>query len=316
MTKTALISGVSGQTGSLLAKRLLEHNYTVIGGSRDVSATDWWRFEHLGISNDVRRVSLAPNDLLSVLNAVKDFAPDEIYYLAGQSSVALSFSQPFEAFESIAVGALNFLEAIRLLDSPARFFNAASTDCFGDQSGQTLTEGSPMRPISPYGVSKAASYWTTANFRHSFGIHASNGILSNHESSLRGRAFVTQKIISVLKERKLQPEISLILGNTAVARDWLWAPEVAEAIHLITSADQPGDYIVASGQSHTLHDFVIEACRQLDLEPERAYDVDETFFRPHEIMSVELDPSKIRDTLGWSATTGFRELVTKLISGL
>ncbi len=315
MGKTALISGISGQTGSLLAHRLLVHGYTVIGGSRDKDGTDWWRLEKLCILGDVQLTSIAPGDFHSVLTAITGFSPDEIYYLGGQSSVALSFTQPFEAFESVAGGTLNFLEAIRISESPARFFNAASTDCFGDQSGTVLDENSPMKPISPYGVAKAASYWTTVNYRESFGIHASNGILTNHESPLRGKGFVTQKIISTLKKKKVNPKITLSLGDTSVRRDWLWAPEAAEAIHRITSHPTPGDFIVASGQSHSLHDFVEQVCIRLDIEPSDAYEVDEAFFRPDEIESVRLDPRLIHSERGWSAQATFTDLVDNLLSG-
>jgi GDPmannose 4,6-dehydratase len=315
MGKTALISGISGQTGSLLASRLLRHGYTVIGGSRDKNGTDWWRLEKLGILGDVQLTSIAPSDFHSVLTAIKRFSPDEIYYLGGQSSVALSFTQPFEAFESVAGGTLNFLEAIRISESPARFFNAASTDCFGDQSGTVLNENSPMKPISPYGVAKAASYWTTVNYRESFGIHASNGILTNHESPLRGKAFVTQKIISTLKKKKVNPKITLSLGNTSIRRDWLWAPEAAEAIHRITSHPAPGDFVVASGKSHSLHDLIEQVCIRLDIDPSDAYEVDEAFFRPDEIESVRLDPSLIHSQRGWSAQATFTDLVDNLLSG-
>jgi GDPmannose 4,6-dehydratase len=247
MADTALITGISGQTGSLLAKKLLGEGYRVIGGSRDVAAMDWWRLQRLGIADSVELVSLASTDFLSVFSALKKYSPDEVYNLAGQSSVGLSFTQPFEAFESIATGTLNFLEAIRVLDTPKRFFNAASTDCFGNQPGVKLNENSPMKPLSPYAVAKAASYWTTVNYRESFGIKASNGILTNHESNLRGKAFVTQKIVRTLLEKKKNPTIQLELGNTDIKRDWLWAPDVVNAIHLIVKAQKPGDYVVGSG---------------------------------------------------------------------
>ena len=315
MAKTALISGISGQTGSLLAHRLLHHGYTVIGGSRDKNGTDWWRLEKLGILNDVQLTSIAPSDFHSVLTAIKRFSPDEIYYLGGQSSVALSFTQPFEAFESIAGGTLNFLEAIRVTDSSARFFNAASTDCFGDQSGTVLDEDSPMKPISPYGVAKAASYWTTVNYRNSFGIHASNGILTNHESPLRGKGFVTQKIISTLREKKKDPSISLRLGDTSIRRDWLWAPEAVEAIHLIGTHEQPGDYVVGSGKSHSLAEFVDQICNQLGIDKSGIEEMAPEFRRPNEIKSVETNPSKLAGVTGWTARTGLSNMVGHLIDG-
>lgn len=313
MSKRALVAGASGQTGALLAARLVRNGYHVVGASRDTDVTDWWRLEHLGITEDVERVSLNPNDLDSVISSVKAHIPDEIYFLAGQSSVALSFSQPTQAFESNAGAVLNFLEAMRLLESPAHFFNAASTDCFGDQSGKRLDESSSMEPVSPYGVAKAASFRITVNYRDSFGIHASNGILSNHESVLRGRAFVTQKIVSTLRERASSADIPLVLGNTAVSRDWLWAEDVVQAIHMICSESEPEDYVVASGVSHSIHEFVVAVCKRLGLDHLNPYVINEKFYRPHEILSVQLNPEKIQKKLGWCPSVDFEGLVSKLL---
>lgn len=316
MGKTALISGISGQTGSLLARRLLAHGYDVIGGSRDKNATNWWRLDKLDILNDVQLTSIAPSDFHSVLAAVKRFTPDEVYYLGGQSSVSLSFAQPFEAFASIAGGTLNFLEALRITNSSARFFNAASTDCFGNQPGKVLDEDSPMKPTSPYGVAKAASYWTTVNYRNSFGIHASNGILTNHESPLRGTAFVTQKIISTLKEMKKDPTVTLRLGDTTIRRDWLWAPEAVDAIHLISSHPKPGDYVVASGKTHSLQEFLEKICHVLEVDPSAVDTMSPELMRPNEIANVEVEATKIRDEIGWTAKTGLDGIAENLVGGL
>lgn len=313
MGSTALITGISGQTGSLLAQKLLEAGYRVVGGSRDVSATDWWRLDRLGIRNSVELVSLASTDFLSVFSALKKYAPDEVYNLSGQSSVGLSFSQPFEAFESIATGTLNLLEAIRVLDMKTRFFNAASTDCFGNQPGVKLNEKSAMRPVSPYGVAKAAGYWTTVNYRDSFGIHGSNGIITNHESGLRGKAFVTQKIINALLHKRKNPNVELTLGNTKIMRDWLWAPDVVSAIRKIVTTETPGDFVVASGSSHTLGQFAASVANLLGIDPNNAYSSDSGLFRPNEIGSIELDPSLIRERLGWRHTLDFEGLVSKLV---
>lgn len=313
MGSTALITGISGQTGSLLAQRLLEDGYRVVGGSRDVAATDWWRLDRLGIRESVELVSLASNDFLSVFSALKMYTPDEVYNLSGQTSVGLSFSQPFEAFESIATGTLNLLEAIRVLGMQTRFFNAASTDCFGNQPGVKLNEKSAMRPISPYGVAKMASYWTTVNYRDSFGIHASNGILTNHESGLRGKAFVTQKIVKTLLEKKKNPDIQLELGNAEITRDWLWAPDAVDAIQLIVKSDQPVDYVVGSGLSHSLHQFVMSVYDQLGLTSDLPYTSSPQLIRPNEIASIELDPSLIQRNLGWKPTADFDDLVKKLL---
>ena len=244
------------------------------------------------------------------------FKPSEIYYLAGQTSVSLSFEQPFEAFESIAIGTLNFLEAIRMLSHPCRFFNAGSTECFGNIQDQIITESSPMRPVSPYAVAKSTSFWMTANYRDSYGIYACTGLLSNHESPLRPARFVTSKIVKGIHAIKEGRQEYLDLGNLNISRDWGWAPEYADAIYRITTADKPDDYIVATGNTHSLGDLIQGLCSLAGLDASQVIKVNPQLFRPADLEHVSLSPRKINQLLNWSSKTEFDELIYKLYHGL
>ena len=312
--KTALISGVTGQTGAYLAHYLLQQSYRVIGGSRDAESANILRLKTLGILGDVELVSLAPADFRSVLQVLRTYNPDQIYNLAGQTSVGLSFEQPFEAFESIATGTLNFLEAIRLLGTDCHFFNAGSTECFGNSSDLVLTEASAMQPMSPYAVAKATSYWITRNYRAAYGIHASTGLLSNHESPLRPARFVTRKIVNGIRSIQLGQQSNLVLGNIKISRDWGWAPDFVEAIHLICSSKVPDDYIVATGKTHSLLDFIGSLSNLANLDISRIVKVDDSLLRPSDLMSISVSPAKIKKGLGWEAKTDFSLLVEKLFN--
>lgn len=314
--KTALICGVTGQTGAYLSDLLLKHGYRVVGASRDCETADLSRLNALGILDQVSLISLAPSDFRNVLHAIGHYKPAEIYYLAGQTSVGLSFEQPFEAFESIAIGTLNFLEALRLLAHPCRFFNAGSTECYGNTQDLVITECSMMRPVSPYAVAKSTSFWMTANYRESYGIYACTGLLSNHESPLRPSRFVTSKIINGIRSIKNGSQDFIDLGNLNIIRDWGWAPDYAEAIHRITTAYKPDDYIVATGSSHSLNDLVQGLCALADLDPAQVIRVNEQLFRPAEFSTALLSPAKIQSHLKWKSTTTFDELLYKLYNGL
>lgn len=235
MSSRALIIGGSGQTGAYLAHTLLGKGHSVTVTSRDPATTDWWRYEALGLDGQVDTATLDPANLKSVSNFLDNQTPDSIYYLAGPSSVAQSFENPAEVFRDITAPIITVLEVLKASGYQGTFFNATSTDCFGNQPEHTIDESTPMRPVSPYGVAKAATFSITRNYRDTFGLAASNGILTNHESPLRGPQFVTQKIVSTLKRIKAGEETGLHLGNTAIERDWVWAGEVASAISLIGS---------------------------------------------------------------------------------
>jgi GDPmannose 4,6-dehydratase len=259
MSPKALIAGITGQDGAYLAHHLLGQGYRVVGTSRDAQMADTSRLERLGITADVELVSLAPNDFRSVLKVVSGAQPQEIYNLAGQTSVGLSFDQPVECMESISTATLNLLEVIRYLGGGIRFFSAGSSECFGQTGEEPATEDTPLRPRSPYAVAKAAAYWQVATYREAYGMFACTGIQANHESPLRPKRFVTQKIIEGVKAIKAGRARSIQLGNLDIWRDWGWAPDYVEAMALMLQAEQPVDYLIASGTSTSLLQFAQNA---------------------------------------------------------
>ncbi|QFZ91670.2 GDP-mannose 4,6-dehydratase [Synechococcus elongatus] len=313
--RKALISGITGQTGAYLAHYLVKSGYHVIGGSRDSGSANLERLRALRILNEVEIVSLAPADFRSVLQAIRTFQPNEIYYLAGQTSVGLSFEQPFESFESIAIGTLNFLEAIRILELDCRFFNAGSTECFGESTDLVITEESAMKPISPYAVAKATSFWITRNYRKSYGLFACTGLLSNHESPLRPTRFVTSKIVQSIRSIQMGTQAYLELGNLNIARDWGWAADYVDAIYRMTTASQADDYIIATGTTHSLIDLIEKLCRMADLEPTKIIKTDPKLLRPSDLSTATLSADKIKRDLNWTAKTDFSLLVSKLFKG-
>ena len=312
---TALICGVSGQTGAYLAHTLLQKGHRVVGTSRDHSEVNLWRLKRLGIDGDTEYVSLSLHDTVAIQKILAQYQPDEIYYLAGPSSVAASFREPLVSMDQIFQPVVSFLEVLKDTESSAHFFNAASTDCFGNQPGVVLDETSALQPLSPYAVAKSAALWSVKNYRDSFGVRASNGILTNHESPLRGPDFVTQKIITGLLDIAEGKKRTLSLGSTSIARDWLWAGDVANAVSAITSASQPGDYVVASGHSSTLREFVSLACDKLALNLEEVTTQDQSLFRPSDIESILLNPQRAEKELGWKAHYDLDSIVDALLSG-
>jgi len=252
----ALVCGIGGQDGAYLAQHLLNNGYEVIGSSRDAMAASFVNLEYLGIKDCITRISLAINDFRSILGAIIKYKPDEIYNLAGQSSVSLSFEQPVETMDSIVGGTLNLLEAIRFSGRDVRFYNAGSTECFGDTGEHPANEERAFSPKSPYGVAKSAAHWLVKNYRESYGLFACTGILSNHESQLRPERFVTQKIIRAAKRISAGSEEKVRLGNIEIVRDWGWAPEYVEAMHRMLQQDKPDDFIIATGRSVSLKYFI------------------------------------------------------------
>jgi GDPmannose 4,6-dehydratase len=309
----ALICGVSGQDGSYLAKLLLERGYEVWGASRDAEMNRFANLRWLGIYESVKKVSLNPGDVGGILGLLRRVRPDEVYSLTGQSSVGLSFEQPVETLESIALGTLNILEAIRLSDLDVRFYNAGSTECFGDTGDGCATEASPFNPCSPYAVAKAAAYWTVANYRQAYGIFACTGILSNHDSPLRPRRFVTRKIIHAAARLALGFEVRLALGNLTVERDWGWAPDYVTAIAEMVQQKIPQDYIIATGKSRALVDFVDAAFRMAGKNWREFVSVDEQLLRPTDIIKNKVDPSKAALQLGWKASYAMDDVVAKML---
>lgn len=310
--KTALIVGITGQDGAYLAHLLLGKGYRVVGTSRDAQMANISRLQRLGIADAVDLLSLAPNDFRSVLKAVTIVEPDEIYNLSGQTSVGLSFDQPVECMESIAAGTLNLLEVIRYLDRPVRFFNAGSSECFGDTGMLPADERTPFRPCSPYGVAKAAAFWQVANYRQAYGLYACTGIMANHESPLRPRRFVTQKIIQAARAIAAGSKEKLVLGNLDVWRDWGWAPEYVIAMHMMLAQAEPKDYLIASGNTHSLRQFVDVAFGLADLIADEWVEFSGELLRPTDLRYSAINPSKFMKESGWKASCGLPEIVGKM----
>jgi GDPmannose 4,6-dehydratase len=299
--KTALICGVSGQDGAYLAQLLLSKGYAVCGTSRDAQAASFKNLVNLGIRDQIKLESVALNDFRSVLQVLNKVKPDEVYNLAGQTSVGLSFEQPVETFDSITLGTLNLLEAIRFLNQPIKFYNAGSSECFGDTQGRAADENTPYRPRSPYGVAKSAAFWQVANYREAYDMFACSGILFNHESPLRPERFVTQKIVATACRIAAGHSEKLFLGNTQIRRDWGWAPEYVEAMYLMLQQEKPDDYVIATGQSFSLEEFVEAAFAAVGLAWQDHVIIDANLFRPTDIAENRGNPAKAKWQLGWQA---------------
>ena len=311
--KTALICGVSGQDGAYLAKLLLEKGYRVIGTSRDAQGSSFTNLERLSILDSIERESMLIADFRSTLQVLKKTKPDEVYNLAGQTSVELSFRQPIEAVESISIGTLNLLESIRFLEFDTRIYNASSGECFGDIGTAAATETTPFHPRSPYAVAKAAAFWATVNYREAYGLFAASGILFNHESPLRPDRFVTKKIVNAACNIKAGRQGSLHLGNLAVQRDWGWAPDYVEAMWRMLQHSVADDFVIATGISHSLQDFVAAAFFELGLDWKDFVETDSQFFRPSEIMCSKGNADKARTDLGWQPAHTMPDVVRLMV---
>lgn len=308
----ALICGVAGQDGSYLAELLLKKGYEVIGTSRDAMITSFSNLTRLGIRDHVQTTSMAINDFRSVLNVVQRFKPDEIYNLAGQTSVGLSFEQPVEAMESIAQGTLNMLEVMRFVGSPIRFYNAGSSECFGDTDAQAANEETSFQPRSPYAVAKASAHWLVQNYREAYGLFACTGILFNHESPLRPERFVTQKIVRAAARISLDRSKTLQLGNIDICRDWGWAPDYVDAMWRMLQHERAGDFVIATGHTQSLEYFVECAFDQFGLNWRDHVRVESNLFRPSDIRLSSANPEKAAKILGWTARASFEEIVRRM----
>jgi len=308
----ALIVGISGQDGAYLAKLLISKGYKVYGSTRDSSICDTSKLSKLGILDDINLLSLAPNDFRSVIKAINSINPDEVYYLAGLTSVGLSFEQPVECMESISLGTLNFLEAIKLNQKKIKFFNAGSSECFGNTNKMVANEETVFSPRSPYATAKATAYWMVNNYRESYNLFCCTGILGNHESILRNKRFVTKKIISGVWDIVCKKSTELRLGNLDTWRDWGWAPEYVEAMYLMMKSEVPQDYIIATGETHSLKDFVSMAFQKFNLDESKFVICDEKLFRPSDIKYSFLDPSKIYKKLNWKSQKNLVNIVDSM----
>lgn len=300
--RTAVICGIGGQDGAYLALHLLGQGYSVVGTSRDAQAGRFEGLAALGIRDRVSLVSMSLVDFRSTLSVLKKAEPDEIYNLAGQTSVGLSFDQPVETFESIVVGTINLLEAIRLLGQPVRLYNAGSSEMFGNAGEEPAGEATVLQPRSPYGIAKATSFWQIAQYREAYGIQAATGILFNHESPLRPERFVTQKIVAAACRIARGEQDVLALGDLSVRRDWGWAPEYVVAMHRMLQLEAVEDFVIATGVTTSLEAFVAEAFRAVGLDWRRHVVRDPRLTRPSEIACGRADTRRAAERLGWRAS--------------
>ena len=315
MGKCALILGVAGQDGGYLAKHLLAQDYEVIGLSRDAEVSRFENLKKLEIKENVILDSVSASDFRSVANIFQRYQPDEVYNLAGQSSVGLSFSQPVETIDSHLQATITILEVMKFLDKPIKFYNACSSECFGDVvAGFPANESSPFRPRSPYALAKAAAFWAVANYREAYGLFACSGILGNHESPLRPPRFVTQKIIHSVKQISAGITDKLVLGNIEVIRDWGWAVDYVEAIALMLQQETASDFVIATGKSCSLSDFISIVFQQYDLDMSGFVQIEDSLFRPTDIQACYLNPQKAMEQLNWQASTLVEEVVKKLVT--
>ena len=311
--KTVLIFGVSGQDGAYLAQLLLDKGYDVHGTSRDCASNPFLGLHRLGIADRVTLHTVALTEFRSVFSVMHKVMPDEIYNLAGQTSVALSFELPVEAFESITVGTINILECVRLLGRPVKSFHAASSECFGDAM-IPADEGTPFQPRSPYAMAKAAAFWAVANYREAYGMNACSGILFNHESPLRPERFVTQKIMSGALAIAAGKMEKLQLGNLAVERDWGWAPEYVDAMWRMVQHSVPTDLVIATGQTHRLATMVEHAFELVGLDWRAHVETSESFIRRTDLSRSAANPARIQELLGWRAEVDFRDIIRRMIT--
>jgi len=298
MPRKALIIGISGQDGAYLAHHLLDAGYEVHGTSRDHEVSQFSNLRRLGIADRVQLTSMVTSDFRSVLTALQKAEADEIYNLAGQTSVGMSFLYPVETFDSILIGTMNLLECIRLLKQPVKFYNAGSSEVFGN-TPEPATESTPFHPRSPYATAKAAAHYAVTNYREAYGLFACTGILFNHESPFRPSRFVTRKIVSTAVRIANGSKERLALGNVDIARDWGWAPDYVEAMQRMLQQDEPDDFVIATGEQHTLREFVAMVFAKLGLNAEEHLDADPSLLRPSDIEQSVGNPSKAKSKLGW-----------------
>jgi GDPmannose 4,6-dehydratase len=316
--KRALITGITGQDGSYLAELLLQKGYEVHGIVRRASTFNTGRIDHLYQDLHMRGVKLFLHygDLSDSVNLVKmlyDLKPDEIYHLGAQSHVRVSFDIPEYTADITGVGTIRVLEAVREAGSNPRFYQASSSEMYGKAAEIPQRETTPFHPRSPYGVSKVFAYWATVNYRESYNLFACNGILFNHESPRRGETFVTRKITRAVAHIKLGLQKKLYLGNLDAKRDWGYAPEYCEAMWLMLQQDRPDDYVIATGETHSVKEFCVEAFGRVGLDWNEYIEIDKRYYRPAEVDLLIGDASKAKNVLGWIPKTRFKDLVTLMV---
>ena len=314
-SKRALITGITGQDGAYLAQLLLQKGYSVHGLVRRSSHAGVFdhRLKWLGCAADVKLHDGNLLDLSSILRLVQEVQPDEVYNLAAQSFVTASWQQPLLTGQITGLGAVNILESVRTICPQARFYQASSSEMFGLIQEAQQSETTPFYPRSPYGVAKLYAHWMTINYRESFGLHASNGILFNHESPLRGVEFVTRKVTDAVARIKLGMQKELRLGNIDAKRDWGHARDYVQAMWLMLQQDKPDDYVIATGRTTTVRDMCVIAFKHVGLNIDDHLIIDPAFFRPAEVEVLLGNPAKAKATFGWEAETSLEALITEMV---
>ncbi|MBE8539376.1 GDP-mannose 4,6-dehydratase [Geoglobus acetivorans] len=312
--KRALITGVTGQDGAYLAKFLLEKGYEVYGTYRRLSSPNFWRLQYLGIFDKVNLIPVDLSDTSSIFEAIKTSEPDEIYHLAAQSFVGASFEQPIATGDISGLAVTRILEVVRQVNPEIKFYQASTSELYGNSREEgILNEETPFRPASPYAAAKLYGYWTTRIYRDAYGIFAVNGILFNHESPLRGLEFVTRKISNAVAKIALGLEKELRLGNLEAKRDWGYAPEYVECMWLMLQQDEPDDYVIATGEAHSIRKFCETAFDIVGLDWQEYVSVDKRFMRPLDVKYLCGDYSKAKNKLGWEPRTKFKKLVEIMV---
>ena len=313
--KTAIITGITGQDGAYLTKYLLEKNYRIVGITRNLQLGNLNGLHFLGVANNVELIEANVFDISNLIRLLEKIQPDEFYNLAAQSSVGLSFEQPIATLEFNIISVANILEAIRIVNKKIKVYQSSSSEMYGNVSKEHLPidENFIIHPASPYAISKAAAHWISVNYREGYDLYVSNGILFNHESTLRRQNFVTKKIISTALKIKWKEVDFLNVGNTSIMRDWGYAPEYVKVMWKMLNTHKPDDYVICTGEPHTLQEFIEKIFLKLDLNPEKYIRVDKGLQRPVELEIIYGNPNKARVELKWNYSLTFDNLLDNLI---
>lgn len=313
--RTAIITGITGQDGAYLTKILLEENYKVIGITRNLHSGNFLGLKYLNVFDEVELVEANLLDFSNIIRLLEKYHPDEIYNLAAQSSVGLSFEQPIGTLEFNIISTANILEAVRIINKEIKVYQSSSSEMYGnvDSSKLPIDETFILHPSSPYGISKAAAHWIAVNYREAYNMFISCGILFNHESVLRRPNFVTKKILSSAIKIKNAEMDYLTVGNTSIRRDWGYAPEYVKAMWKMLSSDVADDFVICTGENHSLQEFIDRVFMKLNLDPNRFVKKDQSLFRPVELDLIYGNPYKARKKLNWNYKISFDELIDKLI---
>jgi len=311
--KVALITGITGQDGAYLAQFIISKGYQVYGTFRRLSTPNFWRLQALGVYDKIKLISMDLHDMSSMIESISISNPDEIYHLAAQSFVGASFEQPLATADMSGIGTARMLEAIRILKKDTRFYQASTSELFGNSSPNRKSEDSSFHPRSPYAAAKLYAYWIARIYRDGYGLFTSNGILFNHESPLRGLEFVTRKISNACARISLGLQDGLSIGSLDTKRDWGYAGDYVLSMWQILQHTDPEDFVVATGESHTVREFIELAFERVNLDPTKYVKVDKHLIRPLEVESLTGDSSKIESLLGWKSTVGFKQLVNMMV---